>query len=241
MLWVKDRPGLLSGSTLKWIAILTMLIDHVAYFWLLPVLEAGPEPIGRGWVLLYLWMRTIGRISLPLFCFLLAEGFCHTRDPKRYLARLCLFALLSEIPFDLANSGQPVDSAFQNIFFTLSIGLFLLMLLHHFAAHPLLQVVSLAGCCLLAELLRSDYGMMGVLLIALFWSLRERPVARALAAAPILVWLSYSLLCAALLALILIRLFNGQRGRIRHPALFYWFYPAHLLLLVLLRQAFLGN
>ena len=71
----------------------------------------------------WLWMRMIGRLAFPIFAFFVAEGFYHTRSVGRYAARLALFALISEIPFNLMHSGRILDFDAQNIFFTLLIGL----------------------------------------------------------------------------------------------------------------------
>ena len=95
---------------LKMIAITTMLIDHVGAV-LLP-----QYPI----------LRIIGRIAFPIFCFLLVEGFMHTHDVIRYMTRIGLFALISEIPFDLLFYGRILDGTHQNVFFTLFIGLVML-------------------------------------------------------------------------------------------------------------------
>ena len=79
----------LSTFQLKWIAIITMLIDHIG---------AVLFPYELGY-------RIIGRIAFPIFCFLIVEGFSHTRDVRRYMVRLGIFALISELPYDLAFHG----------------------------------------------------------------------------------------------------------------------------------------
>lgn len=100
-----------TGSTLKIIAIVTMLIDHTAA------------------VLLHnnMIMRAIGRIAFPIFIFLLIEGAIHTKSKLKYALRLSLFALLSEIPFDLAFNGGAFYFGYQNVFFTLAIGMFMII------------------------------------------------------------------------------------------------------------------
>ena len=143
------RHGLLSrglsGSQLKLAAVITMLIDHTAFLllgrgWLpalaeqLRLLAATGSGIRQpayatllasyqNWVLVYRAMRTMGRVAFPIYAFLLVEGYCHTRDWRRYGVRLGIFALVSEVPFDLVTTGSMFSPMVQNVFFTLLIGL----------------------------------------------------------------------------------------------------------------------
>lgn len=98
-----NSKGSLTSSGLKIIAIVTMLIDHIG-------LVLFPE--------LFI-LRLIGRLAFPpIFAFLLVEGFFHTKDVKKYMVRLGMYALISEVPFDLARKGGVVfDISGQNIFF----------------------------------------------------------------------------------------------------------------------------
>ena len=107
---MKERKGI-SGSTLKIIAIITMLIDHIGAGVLgrLLVVRGMNETADlNAWidanstlVITYQMMRFVGRLAFPIFCFLLIEGFEHTHDVKKYALRLLSFCLVSEIPFDL--------------------------------------------------------------------------------------------------------------------------------------------
>ena len=85
----------LSGSTLKYIAIITMLIDHfgAAFFIVFTSFYAGTASFAQADIL-YQVMRGIGRTAFPIFCFVLVEGLYHTHDVKRYLLRLFVFALV---------------------------------------------------------------------------------------------------------------------------------------------------
>lgn len=125
----------ISGSTIKIIAVAAMLIDHAAAAVLARYLVAGINEAAvmgnaMGWVeenallyTVYSVMRAIGRLGFPIFCFLLVEGYQRTGDVKKYALRLGLFALLSEIPFDLAICGTPLHFGYQNVYFTLLLGL----------------------------------------------------------------------------------------------------------------------
>lgn len=131
----------ISGSTLKLIAIFTMLIDHTAATILDNILAQAVSGLNLNsdqaiqqyyqdyGLLIFIdqLMRMIGRVAFPIFCFLLVEGMIHTHNKWRYALRLGLFALLSEIPFDLAFYAKPFFWGYQNVYFTLFIGLLVLI------------------------------------------------------------------------------------------------------------------
>ena len=94
---MKMRWNGLTSSDLKWIAIISMLVDHFAVAIYANMADYQFD--------IYRVMRGIGRIAFPIYCFLLVEGFCHTHDVKRYISRCFLFAVISEVPFDLAPHG----------------------------------------------------------------------------------------------------------------------------------------
>lgn len=120
-----------SGSTLKLIAVITMFIDHTGATVLRTILRhpsvSSSQTLHAFWQTVYNCSRSIGRFAFPIFCFLIVEGFQHTRNAGKYALRLLLFALLSEIPFDLALKGSWYYPAKQNVYFTLLIGLLVLM------------------------------------------------------------------------------------------------------------------
>ena len=123
-----------SGTALKTIACITMLVDHIGASCieaglLLPELETG-EVSGGAWDQLSLFqldrvLRFTGRLAFPIFCFLLVEGFVHTHDFRKYALRMLGFALLSEFPFDWAFFSG-VWWGHQNVYFTLLLGLSLI-------------------------------------------------------------------------------------------------------------------
>ena len=176
-----------------------------------------------------IWLRCLGRIAFPIFCFLIVEGFFHTHDVRRYMGRLGVFALISEIPYDLAFRGVPLEYAHQNVFFTLLIGIGMVVLLERNREWPVKAVILLLAMWL-AVLIRSDYNFRGVLLIFVFYIFHE---SRWLAVTTGGFWnflyqgviQKYGVLSVLPLAL-----YNGERGR-KMKYFFYIFYPAHLLLL----------
>ena len=203
----------LDSFQLKCIAIVSMALDHTG-----AVLY--PSQI---------WLRCLGRIAFPIFCFLIVEGFFHTHDVRRYMGRLGVFALISEIPYDLAFRGVPLEYAHQNVFFTLLIGISMMVLLERNREWPVKAVILLLAMWL-AVLIRSDYNFRGVLLIFVFYIFHE---SRWLAVTAGGLWnflyqgviQKYGVLSVLPLAL-----YNGERGR-KMKYFFYIFYPAHLLLL----------
>lgn len=203
----------LDSFQLKCIAIVSMALDHTG-----AVLY--PSQI---------WLRCLGRIAFPIFCFLIVEGFFHTHDVRRYMGRLGIFALISEIPYDLAFRGVPLEYAHQNVFFTLLIGIGMMVLLERNREWPVKAVILLLAMWL-AVLIRSDYNFRGVLLIFVFYIFHE---SRWLAVTAGGLWnflyqgviQKYGVLSVLPLAL-----YNGERGR-KMKYFFYIFYPAHLLLL----------
>ena len=141
--------------------------------------------------------RLVGRTSFVLFAYLTVEGFLHTRSRLKYLLRLMLFALMSEIPFDLAFAGQVIDCSSQSIFFTLFISVLVLTTWEWAGGNirrlcrtrarrdvywhicvgvfRLVQIGTVLIGCGAAQFLRADYKYMGVLLIFTFYLLRDKP------------------------------------------------------------------
>ena len=190
----RQSPSL-TGSSLKKIAMITMLIDHIGAC----VFERGLLLVDetRNDAALFEMLRNtdrilrlIGRVSFPIFCFLLVEGFLHTHDRKKYALRLFLFALVSEIPFDLAIMGRLFDPVHQNVFFTLLIGLLAMMLCDYFRmqAQPVAQVLVLILAMVLAWALHTDYGYRGVLLIELLYIFRYDRMKQVVAGAVAFSW-----------------------------------------------------
>ena len=230
----------LDTDFLKLIAILSMVIDHV------------------GAVLFPMNMifRYIGRISFPLFVFLLVEGSIHTSKIRKYELRMFLFALISEIPFDLAFSNEIVDIHSQNVFWTLTIGLVMLDLIQNGASYvkghkgkmlqevwiegqpiPMVwQFVVVAVCACVAQALQTDYGAGGILLIYFIWMLHENVIAQAVAFVIISLLFFGSVELPGVIAFLPIFLYNGKKGP-SAKYVFYAFYPVHLFILHLIQMS----
>ena len=142
----------LNSFQLKWIAIITMVIDHVGAV-------LFPQ---------YRLLRCIGRLSFPIFCFLLTEGFFHTKNVERYMVRLGLFAIISEIPYDLAFRKNFLDFERQNVFFTLFIGLALMYAMQK-SCETWIKVIEVLLAMWIANALHTDYNLKGILLISIFY------------------------------------------------------------------------
>ena len=239
----------ISGSTLKIIAMGCMLIDHFGAAILEQILYArGLSTLttqeqfdtfiaaNNTLYLADITCRVIGRIAFPIFCFLLIQGFCYTHSRLKYCGNLLLFALISEIPFDLAFNRKLLEFTYQNIFFTLGIALAALCLLELIAQkhYPqpvqlLLTLLTTVSACALATLLKTDYGAFGVLTIIIMYMFRTQKFLCAALGCTTLTVMSLSEI-SAFLSLIPIRLYNGKRG-LKLKYLFYAFYPVHLLIL----------
>lgn len=228
---------ILSGSTLKVIATVSMLIDHIAAV----LLKENPVELltilGHNGTL-YSLMRFIGRLAFPIFAFLITEGYLHTRNRVRYGGKLALFALLSEIPWDLEHTGKLFILSSQNVFFTLLLGYLAICMLEKYRSQPVKQGAWLLGLLAVSVILHADFGCSGYAFILFLYVMRERPLLRAVIGCGML-----SSHWKAGLAFIPIALYNGKRGFAQGPFakyFFYIFYPAHLLVLYLIRKATIG-
>ena len=229
---MREQRGI-SGSTLKIIAMISMLIDHIAYILIAPVVrENGLE--GSIYTLYHV-MRTVGRIAFPIYCFLLTEGFSRTHDRKKYALRLFLFALISEMPYNLAFYGSLRYSGHCNVFFSLLLGFVMMALMEEAKKHiqdfrivVMIYLAAFATCGVCAEWIHCEYGIKGIIAIALLYLFRMNKEEQMIAGGVAFCWEP-----AALFAFPLIALYNGKRGR-QLKYVFYAFYPIHILLLYFL-------
>ena len=229
-----QRYRVLNGFHLKLIAACTMFIDHMGY-----TLFPG-----------VMWLRCIGRVAFPIFCFLIAEGCVHTHDRKKYALRLLVFAVLSEIPFNLMTGRAVWNPYDQNVLWTLLLGAAVCWSIDGVLKRRTAPAFVLTGAAMVAafwllEVFCTDYGGWGMLLVAMFYGVRRAPYGQAAKMAAQAVGLAFFCIGVmggvtielwALTALVPIWLYNGQRG-FSHKAVqygFYAFYPLHILILSLI-------
>lgn len=213
----------LSGSALKVIALVSMTVDHIAYYLM------GHNT----WT--YDMMRTVGRMAFPIFAFLLVEGYGHTRSTRKYALSLLAFALISEIPWWLLNHDNT-----HNVFFTLLLGLIVIEGINKLGKKPLLWAVLIITICTIAIFLHVDYEYSGILLICTFHIFKPDKVTKCLLAT--LFMYQYGVV-GLWLGLSAILCYNVERGFIKGQYakyLCYAYYPLHLMLLFAL-ISFLGH
>lgn len=229
----------MTGMNLKLYGCFTMLF----YSFSMSVIQNGMLQMGQGadaqlqeilaadpdMVILSAWaavFQLLGWLAVPVFAFLLVEGFLHTENYRAYLLRMLIFAAVSELPFDFAMSGRWFDWNSQNLLFTLTICLVMLYGLKLFSANRMMQVLIVIAAVLWSGLMRASFGLCIVLLTAVYYLLRDKPKAKLVLGS--LISLLY--ITGPVSAFALAR-YDGQRGAHWNKYVFYILYPAHLLLL----------
>lgn len=238
----------LSAAALHILAMALMLCDHL-WATLLPAQE---------------WLTCVGRLAFPMFAFMAVEGYFHTRSFKRYALRMLVFALLSEIPFDLMYGGAWFYPVHQNVIWTLLIGLLGIRAMEAVREKGKLwlYVLTCVGVTALGAALGTlgmvDYYGSGVLTVFVFYFFHGREWWKLLGQILALYWINVRMLGGqvypmtilgmdvelsqqglALLALVPIWLYRGRQGY--HSRAFqyvcYAFYPVHMLILALILRA----
>lgn len=221
--------GIMSAYQLKWVAIVTMIIDHMGLF-------LFPQ---------FLIFRMIGRISFPLFAWFIANGAYHTHNIKKYLFRLYIFALVSQIPFLMANRLLDPQFSGLNVIATLFIGLAAIYFIQRTNDWKSWFVIA-AICATIAQLLQTDYGGFGVLVIIFFYVFYHNYlhlviVETLLFFAPCFlppVYIGTLIEPVGLLALLFIRFYNNKPG-LQVKYLFYFIYPMQFIIFSLLLMSLL--
>ena len=207
---------------IKLIAAVCMLVDHIGYIFF-------PEQL--------IW-RLIGRISMPLFAYSIARGYEYSRQKNtipRYVKKLAAFAAVSQLPYSLMAGNR------WNIGLTWLFSLLLLISIDREDRSRLVKGIEVMAILAAAYLLNIDYGIYGVLMPL---AMRQRKYYNMFLSVVVL-WAVYTLMngiagliqIASCAAVPIQYAVVPQDSRIRLPKYFYYvFYPAHILLLVILKQ-----
>lgn len=190
------------------------------------------------------WLRCIGRLAFPIFAFFIAEGMRYTRSRKRYVLTLLAFAIISQIPY-----GFLREFYYLNILFTFLIAIFAIFLIENYKKNETLYMIYLlllGSVLLFVEFLNIvDYGIFGVLLILVFYFVKDKKLSLSLGAACLVLLTLKMMLFAgftlrstvqflSILSLLLLYFYNGNKGKVNLKWLFYIFYPLHLLVILII-------
>lgn len=220
-----------SGAQLKYLAFISMLIDHVNNAIVTPMLDGGG-------FLLYLSniFSILGRIAFPIFIFFIVEGFFKTSNRKKYLITLLIFGVISEVPFDMFTSKTFFDPHWNNMMFTLALCLITIWIIdsikNKLDNKVLWYVISIIIVILfgfLAMQLSLDYDYHAIVVAYLFYIFYDKPILGAG-----LGYLSIIKELYSFLGFGMTLTYNGERGR-QYKWLNYFFYPVHILILGILR------
>ena len=225
----------LSNFDLKLIAIITMTIDHIGVVFGTPF---------------YNFLRAVGRISFPIFAFLLTEGYVHTKSFSKYFLRLLVLALISEIIYDYVFFGSFICLGANNIFFTLALGLLTLFLLYKsiclikkyfkdkvdlFIILPITYLLIVVIMGLIGEFLNFSYGMLGILVISFFYLFKDSFPLVVISVSLSTLILGEGMQYFSLFSLILIYFYNKKLGK-KCKMFFYLYYPLHILVLGVMKM-----
>lgn len=250
----------MSTFILKLIAIISMTIDHVGAAIGTTCKDGNLYLSGLIPLNIYNLLRCIGRIAFPIYCYLIVEGFYHTRNVKKYALRLFIFSIISQIPFSLAFLKSATDFSDLNVYFTLLFGLICVLLADEAKKHykecketgasAVLYTVGYPLAIILimivSVIIHTDYSAFGIMLILLFYFFRtdkEKPLTDKENSKKF-IWLFISIALATiifsntvellgLLAMLPIGFHNNKKG----PSMkyvFYAYYPVHLIILYMI-------
>lgn len=225
----------LSNFDLKLIAIITMTIDHIGVVFGTPF---------------YNLLRAVGRLSFPIFAFLLTEGCVHTKSFSKYFLRLLVLAVISEVIYDYVFFDSFIYIDANNIFFTLALGLLTLFLLdkskglikRYFKDKvdlviilPITYLLIVVIMGLMGEFLSFSYGMLGILVISFFYLFKDNFALVVISVSLSTLILGEGMQYFSLLSLILIYFYNKKLGK-KCKVFFYLYYPLHILVLGVIRM-----
>lgn len=230
---IKKLKGI-NGAQLKYIAFASMFIDHFNKAIITPFLT-GTGPM----VIITTIFDILGRIAFPIFAFMVVEGFFKTKSQWKYLRNLLIFAVISEIPYDMFQSAEFVNTWSQNILWGLALGLFTIMVIdklkEKIKKRPLWIFVSLlivALSSLGSMLISSDYEYYAIIIIYLYYIFYDKRLVASGIGYLVIIKEIY-----AILGFTTVLLYNGEKGK-QNKIFNYLFYPVHLLIFGIIRMVF---
>lgn len=220
----------MTSFILKIIGIITMLFDHI-----------GDAIIGR-----FSFFNLIGRIAFPIFAFQAVQGYIHTKNFKKHMLKLFIFACISQIPFMLFLSTFTEEIFTLNIFFTLFLGL-LALFIYDKCKNKILGFIFVILTSILAYFIHVDYRAFGILLMFCFYFFKNKKIPIAIVAIilsffnylpniisnPTIWYIYVQCIIFTSISLIFILFYNKKEGP-KSKYFFYIFYPLHLLILYFL-------
>lgn len=217
----------MNRNVLKIIAVISMFIDHLGLIFFDNLI----------------WLRLIGRIAFPIFAFFIAEGMRYTKNRKKYVLTLLLFAVISQIPYMFLFGFFKLNILFTFLYAILFI---YIVEIKNIAVDKVLKIfiLMILGLivCLLSYLGVIDYGSLGVSLVLVFYFIKG-PILRYMAGVLVLVLMvaedlllygfsaSNFAQLVAIISIVLLFFYNGEKGRVNLKYFFYVFYPAHLYIM----------
>ena len=224
----------INGAQLKYIAFASMFIDHFNKAIITPFLT-GSGPLN----IITSIFDILGRIAFPIFCFCIVEGFFKTKSRWKYLRNLLIFAIISEIPYDMFQSAVFINTWSQNILWGLALGLFTIMVIdklkEKIKKRPVwifVSIIIVALSSLGSMLISADYEYYAIIIIYIYYLFYDK---RLLASG-----LSYLVIIKeiyAILGFATVLLYNGEKGK-QNKLFNYLFYPVHLLIFGIIRMVF---
>lgn len=221
----------MSVFIIKIVAVICMVFDHIRY------IDVSLDTD---------LTKILGRVAFPLFAFLISEGCIHTKDIKKYMKRLGIFAIISQIPYTMFCLGGNITSEIVlNVFFTLFLGVLAIQIYQKDEKY-LTKILKIIIILFISEFLNTDYGSVGVFSILNFYIFKDKKIIKYIIYIS-LFWSWLLVLCkfniqminsfwpyfvGYLLAFIPLELYNGKLGKYKMKYLFYFFYPLHMLIIL---------
>ena len=245
--YIYDKSAIisLSASSLKIIAMITMVIDHIGYLILNGKLYGFNQaiyqhvitlPEAQKWIIMYNICRTIGRLSFPIFGFLIVEGLIRTSNRLSYVLRLLVLAIVSEIPFDLMISNHFLYLNEQNVVFMYAMMVGLISIYKRIGSKPVFMIILTIIGMTISYFVKISYGPLGVFYIAYIYNTKNDKTLRTVGCGVIsfIMSLYKNRYGFGALSAVFIHLYNGKKGNIKLGRLPYILYPLHMMIIVII-------